>query len=368
MHIKEEYMKNVQQMEAVEPTDCLTYCSEIVPNCNIVEYHKNTKLCYFYDVIEDNTMINEKIKKSNISQEDCINSFNSEPDSAIYRYERNGDTTVCTIGTINVPEIAVNTNLKNMNEITTPSNVKYQIIDDGPQAGKTKDQQEGAKENNFVPLLLVTVGIIGVVLISALIFYGIKMVKKNNERNAETKNSRNLITYKIKTSDQYNNRYIFGSNNKGSKGSTYNNSAPNKSNPSQHSQHSQHSQYSQRSLNLSNNKSQHSNISNIATYDYSYNDSNITYINSNIQNTTLQEYYNNVSFSGYNASQRSNHLQEFYNNASLGASQRSNNSLPDIYSTSLGPSKKSNNTFQDYLNNASLSSSLKNNQDIFVKY
>jgi len=132
MHIQKNFNKDVQEMEAVDPKDCFTFCGENGPSCNIVEYHKNSNRCYYYDVISDDTTFSEKITKSNISKKDCLNAFNSESDSVFYKYKDSD----CIIGIIKMPEFAVNTNLKNINDVKTPTNVKFQYGDETTKAGK----------------------------------------------------------------------------------------------------------------------------------------------------------------------------------------------------------------------------------------
>ncbi|ORX54230.1 hypothetical protein BCR36DRAFT_247704, partial [Piromyces finnis] len=316
MHI--QHMNDVKQEKVIDPKECFTYCNKIISNCKVVEYHKSTNLCYFYDKIEDNTIFNQKIIKTSISKEECLNIFNNEPDSVFYKYEEKGEDIKCIIGILNETQIVEDKNIENSNDLKIPINAKFQI-DETSKAGQTRAQKEGAKDNNGVPLFLVFAGITGVIIITGLIVYGIKMIKKANEKNSKNaRNSRNQITYKIKATDHYNSRYVFG-NNSGSKNSTLNNSNEGKSYTSQHS----HS-----SRNHSTNRSQHSTISNIAPYDYSYNDTNITYINSSIQNTTLQDFYNNASLSYSTSPQRNNF--DFFTNASYGSSPQRNNL--DFYS------------------------------------
>jgi len=345
----QESLNNIDPVYADEPLQCFKQCTEVGSRrCNIVEYNLVDKSCKFYDLPKDDNVtlkfkysdseLNgdsftistvKSIKKQGITKEECINIFNSNTENIFYNYKEDGSFSECIVG---IPEASKDYSFAiNLNSFNSPlkfvnPNKKYQMEEDvsNGKAGTTKEQKEGGKGGNSGPLILVAFGIIGVIVITGLIYYGIRMVKKANKLNSanNSRNVRNQISYKLKNSDPY------SSGSRGSKNSTLNNS-------------------SKRSYNVSGysytNKSQHSTISNIAPQIYDYNDSE-TYINSGGNS------YPNSLPNSY----QSNTLQDFYNNASLsfGVSNYPNNYGNNNYGSSYGTSINYNN-YQNMNNNYS---------------
>jgi len=306
----QEPLKDIEPIYAEEPIQCFNKCTTVGGNnrCNVVEYDQITKLCKLYDLPQDDhitlkfrftdkellgesftTSTVESLKKQNISKEECINMFNSNTESIFYNYKEDGSFTECIVGIAAASEnhsFAINLNSFNAQLNYINPNTKYQVeADENTQTkktGVTKPQKQGSKDDNGIPLLLVGIGIVGVIIITGLIYYGIRMVNKANKLNKynSSRNTRNQISYKIKNSDPYS-----SNSSKGSKNSTLNNSKG-KSNPSQHSYYSY-------------NRSQHSTVSNIAPQIYEYNETS-TYVSSvpnSFQQSSLQDFYNNASLS-----------------------------------------------------------------------
>jgi len=193
------------------PKDCFDFCNEIGPNCKIVEYYKDKELCRFYSLSNLYTTFynNNKIIKTNVSKEECINMFNNEPNSNFFQY-KNDINTECSIVTTRItPEDINDINQEDFKlDFNLKPNVKYQTDEEVvPRSDKTK---EGAKENNFIPYLLVGIGIFGIFVISFLIAYGVKMITKSKaiKHVKNSKSARNKIAYKIKNAETYNkNKY-----------------------------------------------------------------------------------------------------------------------------------------------------------------
>jgi len=211
------------------------------------------------------------------------------------------------------------------NELINDPNVKYQYDNNkypdfynnfGSKPEETKESSEETENGGFfskikfektdlIPVLLISIGLMGIIIITGLIIYGIKMMNQTNkERNMNNdssisnsfynnnnavlrinnvnSNNRNLVSYRIKSADPY--TFGYKSYNLGSGGGSKNSinvTLNSKSTTSNNNYVNGHRRFC-------------SNVSNIVPEFYDVEESNNdTYYNSFIQNTSFQDFYNN---------------------------------------------------------------------------
>jgi len=201
------------------------------------------------------------------------------------------------------------------------------------------------EKTDLIPVLLISIGLMGIIIITGLIIYGIKMMNQTNKErninndssinnsfynnnnavirnnNINNSNNRNLVSYRIKSTDPYtfgHKGYNLGSG--GSKNSL-NVTLNSKSTNSNVNYMNGHRRFC-------------SNVSNIVPEFYDVEESNNdTYYNSFIQNTSFQDFYNNGGgASSYNSRNENLYGYNPYNRSyNIFGSMPSNNGYSQEY-------------------------------------